>query len=616
MGSFYGDFSAELARWEKQYAGRPGDELVRLALLSLEREQLVTVTYHDDLLAKRLESLPLDAATRELFRHALAFTWKDEEMHAVFIRGLLWSDGPFSVRAQANWHFVAGLIAGWATFVQQHVRWSDAPISRAISSATLWAGLLTGTAPPSVRQHLRYHSFHDFCAFNIDAERTATLAWSRLATLGQLANLEPATVALFERIRDDEILHERLFEILSDALTADDHLKPGLDPDALAARIGALHEELLPRSRRPVLEHQPLGSGGHVAVVEGSVREQGLSEALRSAGLDTVLEERAKALGRPVSALKVAVKTSFMLGLHQGDRSTIVAPESIGGLAQWLTARGVTDIAVLEAPTLYDRFQSHRSVAEVARYFGFDGPYRLVDASTDQQPAHYPRGMVPATISATWRDADVRIVLGKLRSHPVHIAMLGLSTLEGLGTRADAFHFAERAAAPEVSVATMASSYPPHFAILDGWDAAPDGLAGMLGARQPRAPHRWYAGRDALAVDIVAARHVGVPDPFGSKMLRTAIHWFGDPRGASVVVGTDAPISGWRAPYRFGFATGLSFLASFIYAHASGRGAVFLPSVDETAFPPLAPPGLATRLARRLMRAFFDLPSLPSKGTS
>jgi uncharacterized protein (DUF362 family) len=617
VGSFYEDFSADLVRAEKRYAGRPRDELLALAFLSLEREQLVTVTYHDDLLAKRLATLPLDAPTRELFRHALAFTWKDEEMHAVYVRGLLWREGRLGVRAGANWHFLTGLLAGWATFVQQHVRWREAPVSRAIATATLWAGLLTGTAPPSVRKHLRYHSFHDFCAFNIDAEKTATLSWARLAALGVKAGLDAATIAIFERVRDDEILHEKLFVLLTDALTADDHLKEGLDSKALAGALGALHEELLPRSFRREIEPNPLGTGGRVAVTEGgSSREETLGRALDDAGLARVLAERALALGKPITALRVAVKTSFMLGVHRGDRSTIVAPETVAALAKSLRSLGVSDVAVLEAPSLYDRFLAHRTVAEVADYFAMEGDYRLVDAGADQVPATYPRGMVPATISATWRDADVRVVLGKLRSHPVQIAMLGLSTLEGLGARADAFHFAERDAAPEVAIATLAHEFPPHFSVLDGWDAAPDGLAGMLGARRPRAPHRFYAGADALAVDIVAARHLGLLDPYTSKQLRTAIHWFDDPRAHLEIVGVDTPVAGWRAPYRSGFATALRFLASFVYAHASGRGALFLPAVDETTFPLLARPTLRIRVGRRLMRFLFGLPSLAPRSPS
>jgi hypothetical protein len=617
VGTFYGDFRAELARWEERYAGRPREELLKLAFLSLEREQLVRVTYHDDLLSKRIAALPLDAPTRELLRHALAFTWKDEEMHAVYIRGLLWREGTFLVRLRANWHFLTGLVAGWATFVQQHASWREQPISRAISTATLWAGLLTGTAPPSVRQHLRYHSFRDFCAFNVDAEKTATLSWDRLAALGRQAGVEAGHVELFERIREDEIQHEKLFALLADSLTAEDRLQEGLSAEGLAAKIGALHQGFLPWSRRTEGPRHVLGSGGRVSVIEGGAsREEGLGRALDEAGLGSLLEARAKTLGKQVAELRVAVKTSFMLGVHRGDPSMIVSPESLSALVGALRAKGITNVSVLEAPTGYDRFYQRRTVAEVADYFGFRGDYRLVDTASDQVPANYPRGMVPATLSATWRDADVRIVLGKLRSHPVHLVMLGLSALEGLGMRSDAFHFAERAATPEIAMVTLANEHPPHFSVLDAWSGLPDGLAGMLGAKRTLAPCRWYAGADALAVDLVAARHVGISDPYTSNMLRTAIHWFGDPRPHLQVSGCDAPIAGWRRPFRAGLAPALQFLAAFVYAHASGRGALFVPSADEEAFPPRSRPGLLLRLGRRVMRWFFQLPTLPGAGAS
>jgi len=617
VGSFYGDFRAELARWEKRYAGRPREELLKLAFLSLEREQLVRVTYHDDLLSKRIATLPLDPPTRELLRHALAYTWKDEEMHAVYIRGLLWREGSFTVRLRANWHFLTGLLAGWATFVQQHMSWREAPLSRAFSTMTLWGGLLTGTAPPSVRQHLRYHSFRDFCAFNVDAEKTAALSWERLAALGRQARIEAGSVELFERVHEDEVQHEKLFALLADSLTADDRLSEGLSAEALAGRIGTIHPGFVPWNQRTAEARHVLGSGGRVSVSEGGAScEEGLTRALDEAGLGPLLEARAKALGKQVAELRVAVKTSFMLGVHRGDPSMIVAPEALAALVQALRSQGVTNVAVLEAPTGYDRFYQRRTVAEVARYFGFQGDYRLVDAGSDQVPANFPRGMVPATISATWRDADVRIVLGKLRSHPVQMAMLGLSALEGLGMRADAFHFAERPASPEIAVVTLAHEYPPHFSVLDAWSGLPDGLAGMLGAKRTLAPGRWYAGADALAVDLVAARHVGISDPYASSLLRAAIHWFGDPRPHLQVSGTDAPIAGWRRPFRAGFAHALAFLAAFVYAHASGRGALFVPSVDEKAFPPLSRPGPLLRLGRRGMRWFFKLPTLPISGES
>jgi Domain of unknown function (DUF362) len=604
--SFYDDFQDQLARWGQRWAEDPDRELLEIAFLSLEREQLVSVTYHDDLLRRRLATLPLDAETQALFRHALAFTWKDEEMHAVFVRGLLWRRGRAWLRVRANWHFVAGLLAGWATFVQQHVRWREAPFSRLFSTLTLWGGLITGTAPPSVRQHLRFHSFRDFCSFNIDAERTATLAWDRLAALGRRLGLEARTVALFERIREDEIQHQRLFALLSESLDAEDRLQPGLDADGLAARIGALHQDFLPPERRG--RAQRLGAGGVVAVTEGEDRGATLEQSLDRSGLAEEIDRAVGESGLSLDQVEVAVKLSFMLGLQRGDLSPMVHPDTVAGLVAWLQARGLRRICLIEAPTHYDRLLGGRSVAEVARWFGFAGEPELIDASADQVPAEHPRGMAPDTVCRRWASAHLRLVVGKLRSHPVHLVSLGLCALEGLGARADQFHFADRDAAPEVGTVTLAERFPPHFSLLDGWSDAPDGVAGVLGARRPRQPRRYYAGRDALAVDLVAARHLGLADPFGSTYLRTAIHWFGDPRPTTRVVGTDGPVTGWRAPYRHGFATGMRFLAAFVYAHASGRGALFLPAADLDAFPPLQAAGPALRVGRALVRRLFELP--------
>ena len=43
----------------------------------------------------------------------------------------------------------------------------------------------------------------------------------------------------------------------------------------------------------------------------------------------------------------------------------------------------------------------------------------------------YERGFVQQAVSGTWLDADLRIVMPKLRTDPTEFAHLGLSTLEG-----------------------------------------------------------------------------------------------------------------------------------------------------------------------------------------
>ena len=51
--------------------------------------------------------------------------------------------------------------------------------------------------------------------------------------------------------------------------------------------------------------------------------------------------------------------------------------------------------------------------------------------STDLRPFVFERGFVQHAISGTWLDADLRIVMPKLRTDPTEFAHLSLSTLEG-----------------------------------------------------------------------------------------------------------------------------------------------------------------------------------------
>src|SRR5262249_59368573 len=124
------------------------------------------------------------------------------------------------------------------------------------------------------------------------------------------------------------------------------------------------------------------------------------------------------------------------------------------------------------------------------------------------------------------------------------------------------------------------------------------GGVGVMGCPRPKSPRRLSAGRDALAVDQVAARHLGVKGPRESSLLRAALHWFGESAAPVLVVGCDEPIAGWRGPYHNEVSTLLSFLAFPVYVLGSVRGAVFVPQMDEGAFPPKGQAGGLPRLAR------------------
>ncbi len=139
--------------------------------------------YREAMIARRLETMPIGPQVRALIRHALTWAWKDEEMHAIYLRGAILRLGSRSLRARAYIRQVAGAVAGWSSSVRQHVPWRQAPASRALATLVVAAGTLTGQVPRDVRQFLRYGRFRTFCEFNVDAELTARLCYERMVEL-------------------------------------------------------------------------------------------------------------------------------------------------------------------------------------------------------------------------------------------------------------------------------------------------------------------------------------------------------------------------------------------------------------------------------------------------
>ncbi len=612
MGEVYEEFLQELAEFRRKYQGRPQDEMVNLWLLSLEREQIVNVAYRDTLMTQRLASLPVSREVKAIMRHALQWAWRDEEMHAIYVRGVLLRMRRPLLAARAFMQQVSGGVAGWVSSVRQHVRWRDAPFSRLAATMLAYAGRVMGKVSSVVGKKLDYHSFREFCRFNVDAERTAALAWRRLAEVAESMGEAKATVAEYRRIEEDEEAHARVFEAFADALDDDDRFAPGFTVDRLSDRVAEAGEFFLVRAhRRDTIVDNPLGSGGSVWVASGKTGDDKRAvfrKLLDDACLPARIAARAKAVGKKVSALAVVVKPAFMLGYHRNDRSGLTDAELLDELAGYLRALGVGEVVVIEGRNLYDFYYEHRSVAEVAAYFGYESPrYRIVDASAEQIPHEYVRGCAQYSVSSTWKDADFRMSFGKLRSHPIEQVYLTLANLEGIGARCDEFLFADRQAHRDAALMTMASAFFPHFALLDAYDSAADGLIGVMGCPRPKRPLRLYAGADAIAVDFVAARHVGVKDARGAGLVRTACDWFGDPTGLIQVHGVDEPIAGWRGPYHNDVSTFLSFLARPVYEYGSGRGSLFVPEMDRRAFPFRVPEGTGLRAVRSMLRLLLGL---------
>jgi hypothetical protein len=612
MGAVFEEFEAQLASWDKEYAGRPDDHLIRLCLLALEREEIVSIAYREDRIMARLARMPLEESIRRIIHHALLWAWKDEEMHAIYIRGAIFRLGSRALRARALAKQTAGAVGGWSSAVMQHLPWTRAPFSRAFASALTATGSWTGQVPEDVKKHLNYGPFRDFCLFNVDAEHTAAACWRRMTELSQeTAALPPQCREDFRRVQQDEENHLRIFTIIAEALDDKDCLRSGESETTLRSKIAEVGEFFLPRVERK--KANPLGQGGRVWVRQAqspdvenkSVEDKraAFREFLRHTDLLKCVEARRRQMGKDAAAFKIVIKTAFMLGYHQADRSPLTDPDLLDELAAFLGAGGFTDITVGEGRNLYDCFFGNRTVAAVAGYFKIQSSrYRLIDFTEEQVEHSYGRGFGLSTIALSWKDADFRISFGKLRSHPVELVYLSLGNMENAGSRCDQFIFPERQAHRETAILMTLSDFPPDFALLDAYQATPDRILGMLGSPRPLNPHRFYAGADALAVDIVAASHIGLPEPRDSGLLRAAIQWFGDPRGHATVVGCNSPIPEWRSPYHNEISSLLSLLAYPVYQFSSGRGSLFLPEMDEAVFPPLFRANLLTRCGRTVLR--------------
>lgn len=614
MGAVYDEFQREMADCKRRYANQPRRELMHLFLLALEREELVSVSYREAAIRRRLESMPLPHDVREVIRHALLWVWKDEEMHSVYIRGAILKLGNFPLRLSAFLRQYAGAIGGWSSSVQHHARWTQAPLSRLLAGFNTWFGGLLGKVPADVKQFLKYGPFRDFCLFNVDAELTAEVCWQRILELaaGQ-PDLHEHTCDDFRRIVADEERHGQVFQILANALDENDRLVPGESAESLAAKISRVGEVFLPRDYRGTTMRvaNPLGSGGDVHVVQGQTAEEKVPlfrDLLDRAGLRRALDFRCKRLRKPIDQMRVVIKPTFMLGYHRNDRSHITDVVLLEELAKWLREQGVAEVAVVEAPNLYDWFYANRSVREVAAYFGYQSPhYQLRDLSEEQEPHSYARGMAQYSIGRSWRDADFRISFAKLRTHPMDMVHLTVSNVEWLGARCDQFLFAERQAHRETAVMMLLDEFPPHFALAEGYDSAADGIMGIWGCNRPVCPRRLYAATDALSLDLVLGEHLGLRNPEDSRVLQAACHWFGDPRLRIRVVGPNERLRGWRNPYQTEFTTFLSFFAYPVYQFGSGRGKLFVPPMDERAFPLLEPEGTLLRVTRRMLRVLLGL---------
>ena len=573
------DVRSLLGRWRVDYEADPAAEREHLWLLALEREQVVAVAYREDFVAARLADLAVADDLRSLVRQALVWIWKDEELHAEYLRGLLLHRGGFLASLGVYARQAQGALSGWATATEHHRHARSAPLRTGAAHALVAVGSLSGQVPAILRRELRYQTFHRYCALNVALEATAELAYRRLVELATSVEEQEA----FERIRADEARHGAAFRVLGGALTAEDRAAPETSTDDVHRALAELSPWFVPAAlRADAADHRrSFGSGVTVAVRSGCRDDD------RIAVLEACLD--AAGLGaRASAATAAAVRVSFMLGYDRRDRSNINDPVLVAGLARYLRRHGVEDVAVLEAPTVYGNVFANRSVDEVAAYFGFtSSAYRIVDISRDLRPFVFERGFVQRTISGTWLDADLRVVMPKLRTDPTEFAHLCLSTLEGSTGAIDETFYARRRVDFRSATMMLLDVAPPDFGVVDAWAPVADGPFGVMGCQRPAAVRHLYAGADALAVDEVVLEDLGIDDPRQAPIVRRAYHWFGLDRRRVTVDGERPSLrTELRGAHASRVLRALGTVSYPVYVYLSKEGELFVPAMDTAAFPP------------------------------
>ncbi len=599
--------------WDAELADQPERERQRLLLLALEREQIVAVAYREEAVAERVAALDIGDDARDLVRQTLIWTWKDEQLHAEYLRGELLRAPGVRSKAVVYGRQCQGALSGWTTATSNLRSARAMPLRTGAAGALVAVAGVAGQIPPVLRDELRYQTFHRYCELNVALEASAELAYRRLVELCD----DATQIETIERIRQDEVRHTEAFRLLARSLSEDDRLVDPGATEALVAEMAAISVWFVPAHLRATLSSSPDGHPTRRATATrprsfGSRTKVAVRQGQRDADKARVVEDCLNQAGlaeRVAGASTVAIRASFMLGYHRRDRSNVNDPEMVELVAEYLRRAGVDDVAVLEAPTVYGNDYAHRSVREVASYFGFESPaYRVIDISEDLRPYDYDRGFVQQAISGTWLDADVRIVMPKLRTAPTDFAHLGLCTLEGSTGRIDDTVYIGRRVDYRSATMMLLDVAPPDFEIVDGWAPVADGAFGVMGCHRPVDIRVVYAGADALSVDETVLGDLGVGDPRRSPVIAMAHHWFGlsteraDVDGARPELGRRL-----RGAHSSRSLRALGLLSDPVYVYLSNGGRVFVPQLDAVSFPPIQPLSTPLRTVHWLTQRAFGI---------
>jgi Domain of unknown function (DUF362) len=591
-----GDVREILAEWDHKYADRPAVLARKLWLLALEREQIVVVAYRDDTVMQRVNQLDIPDDLRAVIRQTLAWIWKDEEMHVDYARSRLAKGRRPVPTAVIFGRQLVGAFSGWVSATSNHVDRAQDPARAFVAKTIVTAGRVTKRIPAQLAKELSHHqTFRGYCALNVALEESAALGYELL-----MKHVTDATeLAAVQRIEADERRHQQSFRVLAAAIDESGRLRSEVSAQEVIDDLAAISTFHLPASVREDTTRtvfQPDRSVGRSTHKPNDHVDATLWPVLDDLKFSDVI----------LPGSSVVIKGAFMLGYHKADLSNVGSPVVIDSVARYARKHGAADVALIEAPTIYDRYYANRSVAQVAEYFGFSSPnYRIADASVDQVPVVFNRGLSQQTMSETWMNATVRVVVSKLRGDPTEVAHLSLSTMQGMGSRTDTLIHIDREIDFRTAVMMTLDLAPPDFGIVDAWGHCGDGPLGVMGCRKPATLNQFWASRNIAALDASVIADIG-EDPRAAIILRRARDWFGVDISADPL--TVRPIdSSYRRRRATLFGKFVCLTAYPMYMFGSGKGILFVPQMDETAFPQVGDTKISTRTIRKTAQIVFGI---------
>jgi hypothetical protein len=259
--------------------------------------------------------------------------WKDEQMHAEYLRGELLRRGGLGSAAVVYGHQIQGAISGWTSATSNHRRLRTAPFRAGAASVLISVAGVLGRIPSALQGELRFQTFRRYCELNIALESSAELAYRRLIELTD-SDGERRTL---ERIREDEMRHRDAFALMVEILTADDRLASRQSSDRLTERFSEISPWFVPAALRRGKGASTGGAsfGSRLPVAVGVGRRDQDKLAVLESCLD-----RAGLAALASRSTSAVIRASFMLGYDRRDRSNVNDPELVDGVARYLAATG------------------------------------------------------------------------------------------------------------------------------------------------------------------------------------------------------------------------------------------------------------------------------------